>query len=232
MGTGSSTNRDLSIAIGLAATSNGVGSTALGEASNSTGTQATAFGSNARALDNYSTAIGANTTAGFARSTAIGLGATTSRVNQVAIGTNADTYTLAGITSAASLAAQTGPVSLVTTDGAGNLATLNAGSLASATTVAALDGRVTNLENNVKQLNTDVRKAFEGTAVAIAMGGSALPDNKKFAISANWGTFSGENAFGGMAQMRLSENFVANAAVGAGFSRGGIGGRVGGTFAW
>jgi hypothetical protein len=64
------------------------------------------------------------------------------------------------------------------------------------------------------------------------MGGSALPDNKRFAISANWGNFSGENAFGGMAQMRISNNFVANAAIGAGFARGGVGGRVGGTFAW
>jgi hypothetical protein len=77
-----------------------------------------------------------------------------------------------------------------------------------------------------------MRKAFEGSAVAIAMGGAALPDNKKFAISANWGNFSGENAFGGMAQIRISNNFVANAAVGAGFARGGVGGRVGGTLAW
>jgi trimeric autotransporter adhesin len=97
--------------------------------------------------------------------------------------------------------------------------------LASAGSVAALDGRVTALESNM-------RKAFEGSAVAIAMGGVALPDNKKFAISANWGNFSGEDAFGGMAQFRVSNNFVANAAVGAGFARGGVGGRVGGTFAW
>jgi hypothetical protein len=135
---------------------------------------------------------------------------------------------MAGVTSAASLAAQSGPTRVVTTDAAGNLATttFNPGS------VAALDSRVTTLENNVNNLNFNVRKAFEGAAVAIAMGGSALPDNKRFAISANWGNFSGENAFGGMAQMRISNNFVANAAIGAGFARGGVGGRVGGTFAW
>ena len=147
-------------------------------------------------------------------------------------GTATNTYTMPGVASAASLAAQTGSLSFVTSDAGGNLATLSSGSIASVASVAALDGRVTNLENNVKTLNYDVRKAFEGAAVAIAMGGSALPDNKKFAISANWGNFSGENAFGGVAQVRISNNFVANAAIGAGFARGGVGGRVGGTFAW
>jgi len=31
-----------------------------------------------------------------------------------------------------------------------------------------------------------LNQAFEGTAIAIAMGGSALPDNKRFAITTNW----------------------------------------------
>jgi hypothetical protein len=199
------------------------------------GAQVGAGGSNAMALGNganaggaSSTAVGNGAAATFANSTAIGNGATVTRANQQSFGTAANTYTMSGITSAASLAAQTGPVSFVTTDAAGNLAasTFNPGS------VAVLDGRVTNLENSVNNLNFNVRKAFEGAAVAIAMGGSALPDNKRFAISANWGNFSGENAFGGMAQMRISNNFVANAAIGAGFARGGVGGRVGGTFAW
>ncbi len=143
-------------------------------------------------------------------------------------GNGSNTYTMTGIASPNGRAAQSGPVSFVTSDAAGNLATTNFNVAA----VAGLDGRVTSLENNVKTLNYDVRRAFEGAAVAIAMGGSSLPDNKRFAISANWGNFSGENAFGGMAQMRISNNFVANAAIGAGFARGGVGGRLGGTFAW
>ena len=40
-----------------------------------------------------------------------------------------------------------------------------------------------------------MKQAFEGTAIAIAMGGSALPSDKKFAISTNWGTFRGQNAW-------------------------------------
>jgi hypothetical protein len=61
----------------------------------------------------------------------------TTRANQVVVGTATNTYTLAGVTSAASLAAQSGPVSFVTSDGAGNLATLSS-SIASVASVAAL----------------------------------------------------------------------------------------------
>jgi trimeric autotransporter adhesin len=226
-------------AIGMNAFATGNQATAVGGtnggsgfATQATGDNSSALGTGAAAAGVSSTAIGDRSSAFFDNSTAIGAGAVTTRTNQQSFGTATNTYTMAGVTSAASLAAQTGPVSFVTTDTAGNLAALSMSSIASASSVAALDGRVTNLESNVRTLNYDVRKAFEGAAVAIAMGGAALPDNKKFAISANWGTFSGENAFGGMAQMRISNNFVANAAVGTGFTRGGVGGRVGGTFAW
>ena len=235
------------VAIGSNAQATGlIGGTAVGFLSNASATRTTAIGFNSTASAVGATAIGLDSTASglssiaigdqsraaFTNSAAIGAGVTATRANQQVFGTATNTYTLAGVTSAASLAAQTGPVGFVTSDGAGNLATLNAASIASVTSVAALDGRVTNLEGNVRSLNSDVRKAFEGAAVAIAMGGAALPDNKKFAISANWGNFSGENAFGGVAQMRITDNFVANAAIGAGFNRGGVGGRVGGTFAW
>jgi hypothetical protein len=210
----------------------GVGSSGFGAGASATAFFSTALGVNTTASGNDATAVGSSAKANFTNSTAIGTNATTTRVNQVAIGTATNTYTMAGITSAASLGAQSGPVSLVTTDAAGNLATLSTSNIASVAALSALDGRVTNLETSVRSLNADMRKAFEGSAVAIAMGGAALPDNKRFAISANWGTFSGENAFGGMAQIRLTDHFVANAALGAGFARGGVGGRVGGTLAW
>ena len=77
-----------------------------------------------------------------------------------------------------------------------------------------------------------MRQAFEGTAVAIAMGGSVLPSDKKYAISANWGTFRGENAIGLAGQMRLNQYVVLNGGVGAGFAQGGVGGRAGLTVAW
>jgi hypothetical protein len=55
-----------------------------------------------------SAAIGSNAKATFDNSAAIGTGATTSRANQQSFGTAANTYTLAGITSGASKAAQSG----------------------------------------------------------------------------------------------------------------------------
>ncbi len=163
---------------------------------------------------------------------------TTTRANQVVVGNAANTYTMPGVSSAASLAAQIGPTSYVTTDGAGNLA---ASSIVPASTAAlgaldarvgSLEGRTAALENNVAALQRDVRRGYEGSAIAIAMGGTVLPDNKRYAISANFGTFRGENAFAASAAVRLNEFIVANAAIGAGLARGGVGGRVGATFAW
>jgi hypothetical protein len=98
--------------------------------------------------------------------------------------------------------------------------------------VTALQGNVATLQGDVTTLQTQMRQAFEGTAVAIAMGGAALPSDKKFAISANWGTFRGENAMSLGAQLRLSEHVVLNGGVGAGFAQGGVGGRAGITMAW
>ena len=90
-------------------------------------------------------ALGTSSSAAFANSTAIGAGAVTTQANQVAIGTAASTYTLPGITSAASLAAQVGPTSVVTTDAAGNLAATPFSGLATSASVAALGAQVNGL---------------------------------------------------------------------------------------
>ena len=98
---------------------------------------AVAFGQYARAAEQHSvavgqgayvtasggTAIGRGAWAAWAGSTAIGAGARTERDFQMVFGGIANTYTLPGITSAASSSAQSGAVQLVTTDAAGNLAT-------------------------------------------------------------------------------------------------------------
>ena len=88
------------------------------------------------------------------------------------------------------------------------------------------------MQANVTTLQSQMRQAFEGTAIAIAMGGSSLPADKKFAISTNWGTFRGENAASFLAQARISDNIVINGGVVMGFAQGGVGGRAGVTFAW
>ena len=129
---------------------------------------------------------------------------------------------MAGLNSAASLAAQTGPVRVVTTDGNGNLATA----------AFASQQDISGLQSSVTALQGQIRQAFEGTAIAVAMGGGTLPDNKKFAISSNWGTFRGENAMSLTGMARISQNVVINGGVAAGFQQGGVAGRAGVTYAW
>jgi trimeric autotransporter adhesin len=69
-----------------------------------------------------SVALGMGASATHNNAAAIGSGATTTRDNQVVVGTATNTYTTPGITSNASIAAQSGPLSIVTTDANGNLA--------------------------------------------------------------------------------------------------------------
>jgi hypothetical protein len=91
---------------------------------------------------------------------------------------------------------------------------------------------VAGLQQSVGALQQSIQRSYEGTAIAIALAGSALPSDKQFAVSANWGTFRGQNAFSGSAQLRVNEYLVLNAGVGAGLREGGVGGRAGVTVAW
>ena len=210
-GQGSQAISDAATAIGQASTASAVGATAVGQGSAASGINATAVG------------IGAS--AAFNNSAAFGSGATASAPNQIAVGTALNTYKLSGVASAASLSAQSGPIKVVTTDAAGNLATAAFSGVSNSQDIATL-------QSNVSTLQTQIRQAFEGTAMAIALGGSALPADKKFAFSANWGTFRGENAVGLSGQMRLSQYVVMNGGVASGFAQGGVGGRAGLTVAW
>lgn len=120
-----------SLAIG-SDTQNGIGPTASGDLSIAigdfafaSGNNSVAMGANASATATNALALGSGASAGFTNSTAIGAGATTTRANQMSFGTGTSTYTMAGITSAASSAAQSGPTQFVTTDLNGNLASFN-----------------------------------------------------------------------------------------------------------
>jgi hypothetical protein len=213
-GTGFSASSSNAVAVGESALASADNATAVGQ-----GSHATALGA---------TALGQASVAAFSNSAAIGSGVTTTRANQVAVGTAANTYTLAGVTSAASLAAQTGPTKVVTTDAFGNLAAASF----TPQDISTLQSNVGVLQQNVAVLQTQMRQAFEGTAIAIALGGASLPADKRFAISTNWGNFRGQNAVGVAAQYRITDYAVANLGVGGGFAQGGIGSRAGVTFAW
>ncbi len=72
----------------------------------------------------------------------------------------------------------------------------------------------------------------EGIAVAIALGGIALPQGKNFAVAANLGFYDGKEAIAAQTAIRLDQTFTLNGGVGAGFENNKVGGRVGVMAAW
>ncbi|TPM34135.1 YadA-like family protein [Mesorhizobium sp. B2-3-4] len=113
-----------------------------------------------------------------------------------------------------------------------NIAVNTANIATNTTNIALLDGRVGSLESGLNAVNGRIDKAFEGTAMALAMAGSGLPGDKNYAVSLNWGTFQGENAFAGSAQARISENVILSGGIGVGAGNHTVGGRAGVTVAW
>jgi hypothetical protein len=202
---------------------------AFGYLANATGAFATAIGYGANASGANSTAFGAGaSTGGYAGSTAIGAGARNTAANQVALGTTATTYALPGVTSAASLAAQSGTTYFTTTDSSGHIAE----SVYGPQNITNLYAGVASLNSSVATLNNDIIKAYEGTAIAIALGGGTLPDNKRYAVSVNWGGYHGTNAFAANALLRVNDNIVINGGIGVGVTKCDVGGRAGVTYAW
>ena len=215
---------------GASAQSTGDKSIAIGLSSSAGGLSSTAVGNGATASADNATAIGTGATAGFVNSTAVGNGATASAANQVAIGTASNTYRLAGVSSAASLAAQSGPVSFVTTDAAGNLAT----SSLNPANITSLQSQVTSLQSQVMDNRLEARS---GTAVALAAGSMpSLQPGRKFALSAGYGNFEGANAFaiGATALLYDGKNYAifANAGGGIGLERSVAGGRGAVSIQW
>lgn len=102
---------------------------------------------------------------------------------------------------------------------------------ANTSAITALDGRVGALETGFDRLDGRVDKAFEGAAMAMAMAAPAMPTDKNYAVSINWGGFGGKNAFAGTVQARVSEDFMIHGGIGLG-SSGTVGGRAGLTYAW
>lgn len=83
--------------------------------------------------------------------------------------------------------------------------------------VSALNFRVGALESNVAQLQSSVQRAYEGTALAIAMGGAYLL--RPPPITAHSGTKTGLPPM-----VRVADFAYLNGAIGVGLDHGGIGG--------
>jgi hypothetical protein len=239
---------DEASAFGAFATASAANTTALGRSAAAAGVGATAVGFQATASGTDAVALGRGAQAAPAGSIAIGAGVATTRANQVAIGSGQSTYTLAGIASDASRAAQSGPTRFVLADDNGNLATsdfdiravsrlsgrvegLGERMAAAETRLDTLSAEVRGLSAQAWQMSRDIKKSYEGSAIAMAMGGAVLPPGKNAAVSANWGTYQGEHGFSASAVVKVTESAYVNGGVGVG-SRGSMGGRAGLTWAW
>jgi autotransporter adhesin len=172
--------------------------------------------------------MGSGAVANFDNSVAIGSGAATTRANQVAVGTAGSTYTMSGITSAASKAAQSGPTQFVTSDAAGNLATTTLAGLGLAST-----GDIGAINARLDDLSSRSNKATNGVAMAFAMAGvPTLMPHERFAVTANWGTFQSSNGLAFNAAARVSDRVQLNAGIGYGANQNLFGGRVGVRLGW
>jgi len=172
-----------------------------------TGSDAMAAGYGASAAGIRATAIGTQAQASGEESVAIGAGAIASRPRQVVIGTAASSYSLPGLTSAASRAAQSGPTQVVTTDAAGNLATLPID-------LAGLDQRIDGVAAYAREGR---REARQGVAAAMAMTAAAMPSRPgKTSWSGNTATYKGEWAAGFAVAHRL--DVAVPVAINAGIS--------------
>jgi hypothetical protein len=128
---------------------------------------------------------------------------------------------MAGINSSASRSAQSGPLSIVTTDSDGNLAGRSARDLGLAT------------QSDISELNARIDQNAEGVAIALAMAGTpVVMPRERFAMSANWGTFEGSNGFAGALAVRVTDNIQVNGGLGVGADQGSVGGRAGIRFGW
>ena len=196
---------DYSTATGAFAQAIGPGSTATGSNATATGIRSTATGFFATASAENSTATGFNASATFKNSSAFGANATTTRPDQQVFGTASNTYTMPGITSAASQAAQTGALQFVTSDVGGNLAARTAASFGLATTsdVAGLQSQINGLGRRDKEL-------AGGIAIATAIATPTLLSGQTFAMRGGWGSFDGETALSFSAAGLLARGYAGS----------------------
>jgi len=157
------------------------------------------------------------------------------RANQHVYGTASNTYTMPGITSVASAAAQTGPVQVVTSDGGGNLATSSLAGLGIATTsdISNINSRLSSMNGQIDDLYNRSNKAYSGIAMAFAMAGvPTLLPHEKLAATLNYGTFQGQSGLAINAAFRLNQDMQLTAGIGYGMNENIAGGRVGLRVAW
>ena len=206
IGAGNIASGNGAVAIGDPNVATGQGAVALGYNNNAAGPGAVAIGNLNTASGRSAVALGSKASATADDSVAIGNTAVASRAGQVALGSAGSTYSLPGIGSAASGAAQSGEVRYVTADAGGNLAVSGFG-----------PGDLQMLDH---QMRIDRRDARAGTAAAAALGQAPMPSEAgRTSYVLNGALFRGEQALGGAIAHRFDTSLPL--AVTAGFAAAG-----------
>ncbi len=183
----------------------------MGSEAVASGLDSTAIGYSASATKESATAVGTRATAAYDNSAAFGVGAVAQRANQQMFGNGNNTYTLAGISSAASTAAQTG-VGM----GVGNHRLQRKSRLRTPTSTIRLATTASQIDKN-----------REGVAMAMAMSGFWVPYGKQFAAGFNVASWDGTYANRGNFGAQVADGLHLTGAVAIG-DKGLYGGRVGG----
>jgi trimeric autotransporter adhesin len=204
------------------------------------GDGSTAIGTGAQAVGVNTTAIGRAAYAGFGNSTAIGAGAVSTKGNQVRLGATGTSVSIADI--GFSDAQQTGQEFFLTIDNSGTVgkgaqssaALLQMGSQIESlqTQQALIDDTVATHTTQIAGLTQGLRQSEAGIAAAMAMGGTVMPSDAKFAMSFNLAAYRGQQGFSGSAVVRASRNVYFQAGVAGSSVKGSTGGRAGVTVAW
>jgi hypothetical protein len=209
-------NTSFNVAVGNGANASGdnMSNTAVGNGAIATGANSAAFGAGAQAT--------------AANSAAFGNGAVATRANQQAFGTAANTYTMAGVASAASRTAQGAPTHFVMSNSSGDLAAFTPAELGLATA-----GDLNAINARLNDIGGMTDKALTGVAMAFAMAGVPnLMPHEKFAIAVNYGTFQGRHGVAFNSALKLHDNVQFTAGVGYGANERLVGGRAGLRFGW
>lgn len=239
-GTASNASGDgsLNTATGNSANASGDGSrnTAIGNSANASGdgVNNTAVGTNSVATGANASAFGNEARAEFGNSAAFGNGAVATRENQQVFGNKDNTYTMSGITSAASKVAQGAPTHLVTSNASGDLAAHTFADLG-----LASPGDIAGLQSQINSLGRRDRELADGIAISLALAQPFFHAGQTFAMNVGWGNFDGSNAFGVTAagiidrgSFGRTSTVTLHGGVGVSTDRGMVAGRAGLSFGW
>jgi autotransporter adhesin len=186
IGTNSVASQSGAIAMGFNAAATGVNAIAIGSGATATGSIAT--GANSAAA-NGGAAYGDNSVATGANAAAFGTGAQATAANSVAIGAGS-------VASAANTVSVGAPgAERRVTNVAAGIAPTDAANMGQLNSMASgFQSQVSGLQT---QINDNNHEARAGTAIALALGGTAnLQPGRRFALSASYGNFQGSNALG------------------------------------